>query len=158
MSRPRSANSSSRLKAGLPAETAAAHPRAENLLEEIAEAGAAKLEFKVLAALAASAKALAAGKALVAGRRTEFRAGLPIRAKFVVFLALGRVGEDFVGLVDFLEFFLGALFVLRHVGMKFAGEFAEGLFDFVILRGARDAESFVIIFVLNGHRGDKAKG
>jgi hypothetical protein len=144
----------------VPAEATAPHPLAENLLEEIAEARAAKLEFGILTALSPPAKALAAGKSSAAGRRAEFRAGFPVGAEFVVFFPLDRVGEDLVGLVDFLEFLLGALFVLGDIGMKFAGELAEGLLDFVILRSARDAEGFVIIFVLDGHRQArlKAKG
>src|ERR1019366_1649603 len=97
-----------------PAKSAAAraaHPRAEHLLEEIAETGAA--EMNLLAAGGASAaKTLAAAKATVAGRGPELRAGFPVRAQLVVFLAFVRVGQNFVGLVDLLEFLLGLLFFL----------------------------------------------
>ena len=125
-------------------------PRAaEHLLEEIAEARA--VEFKFLRTGVAAAKCLAAPEVFRARRRPEFRAGLPVRAEFVVFFALVRVGQDFVSLVDFLEFFLGLFFVLGDVGMIEAREFAEGFFYLVGSRGARDAEAFVIIFVLDGH-------
>jgi hypothetical protein len=111
------------------------------------------MSFKILAAQrAAAAKGLAAAKTTLAGRRTEFRAGFPVRAEFVVFFALVRVGENFVGLVDLLEFFLGLFFVLGDVGMKFPRELAEGFFDLLRGRGARHAEALVVIFKLNGHR------
>src|SRR5665213_7784 len=142
-----------RRKISAPGEIAAvraAHPRAEQLLEKIAEAGAAEMKF-LAAGRASAAKRLAVAEAAMAGRGTELRAGFPVRAQLVVFPALVRVGEDFVGLVDLLEFFLGLFFVLRHVGMKFARELAEGFFYIIRARGARYAEGLVIIFVLNGH-------
>ena len=102
---------------------AAAHSRTEHLLEEIAEARAAEFKFMGLASAAKSAR-LSGGSP--ARRRTKLRAGFPVRAEFVVFFPLGRIAQDFVGFVDLLEFFLGLLFVLGDVGMKFAREFAEG--------------------------------
>ena len=111
-----------------PAEACGAttHSRAKELLEEIAETGATKMRFKIVAAHRPAATKGLAAESAVAGRRTEFRAGLPIRAQIVIFFALVRVGENLVRLVDVLEFFLGLLFILRYVGMKFAGEPAEG--------------------------------
>ena len=154
MSRPRSARSSGEKFAAAAKAVRAAHPRPEQLLEEIAEARAAK--FKVLARHALpAAKRLAAAKTAGTGRRTEFRAGFPVRAQFVVFFALVRVAEDFVGLVDLLEFFLGLLFVLGDIGMKFTRQLAKSFFDLVLARRARHAEALVIIFVLNGHRPGK---
>src|ERR1017187_5225531 len=129
----------------------AAHPRAEHLLKEIAEARATKMKL-LAAGRTPAAKSLSTSKSAVAGRGTEVRAGFPVRAEFVVFFALVGVGQNFVGLVDLLEFFLGLLFILGYVGMEFARELAEGFFDFIRAGGARHAETLVIIFVLNGHR------
>ena len=42
-----------------------------------------------------------------------------------------------MGLIDFLEFLFSQLFVLRHVGVILAGEFAEGLLDLVVAGAAR---------------------
>ena len=110
------------------------------------------MRFEILGVHGApAAKRLAAGKSAMAGRRTEFRSGFPVGTEFVKLLALGGISENFVGFVDLLEFFLGLFFVLGDVGMILARELAEGFFDLVVGRGARDAEGLVIIFVLNGH-------
>ena len=63
-------------------------------------------------------------------------AGFPIGPQLVVLFALLGVAEHLVGLVDFLEFFLRPLFVLGHVGMVLAGQFAKGLADVVVAGGA----------------------
>ena len=100
------------------------------MLEEITEARAAKMKFLVGAARPATSAA--ARESLPTGRRTEFGALLPVRTEFVVFLALGRVTEDFIRLVDFLEFLFGCLFVLRDIGVILACQLAEGLFDLFV--------------------------
>ena len=85
------------------------------------------------------------------GRRLKFRALLPIRPQFIVFLALRWVAEHLVGLVDFLEFLLGFFLVLGDVGMIFPRQFAKSLLDLGIAREPRHAETFVIIFILDCH-------
>src|ERR1035438_913872 len=97
--------------------------------------------FKLSAGRTASAGVLSAGEMFPAGRRTKVRAGLPVCAEFVVFFALGRVTQDLVGLVDFLEFFLGLLFVFGDVGMILPREFAEGFFQLLGAGRARHAEA-----------------
>src|ERR1039458_10289875 len=111
------------------AARATAHPRSKKLLKEITKARAAKMGLKIFTTGIAPAKSLVAGEMFPAGWRTKVRAGLPIRAEFVVFFALGRVTQDLVGLVDFLEFFLSLLFVPGDVGMILPREFAEGFFQ-----------------------------
>src|ERR1019366_1114574 len=91
-------------------------------------------------------------------RRAKFRTGFPIGSQFIILFALRRIAQNFVGLVDLLEFLLGLFFILRHVGMKFAGQFTKGLFDFRIGGAALHAEAFVIIFILNRHNFRKPTG
>src|SRR3569833_320653 len=90
--------------------------RAEQLLEEIAETRAAEFEF--LGATVAAAR-VAPAETAPTGRRLKIRALLPILTQLVVFHAFGGIAEDFVGLIDFLEFLFRLLFVLGDVGMIF---------------------------------------
>jgi hypothetical protein len=76
---------------------------------------------------------------------------IPIRSQFVILFPFLRVAEDFIGLVEFLEFFLGGLFVLSDIGMMLAGELAKCLFDRVSTRVSMHAENFIIILKFNGH-------
>ena len=107
--------------------------------------------MKFLAASGPAAAASAAGS-LPSGRRTKLRAGLPVGAELVVFLALAGVAEDFVGLVDFLELGLGVFLVFGDVGVELAGELAESLLDVGLAGVTGDAEGLVIIFIADGHR------
>ncbi len=99
----------------------AASARAEQLLEEIAEARrASKFELERTALPGLRARKWPASPALLpARRRAELGALLPIWPQLVVFFALVRIAENFVSLVDFLEFllcpFLG--FGFSRVGM-----------------------------------------
>jgi hypothetical protein len=68
----------------------------------------------------------------------------------VVGWAFLGIGENLIGLADFLKFFLGFLIALMFVGMMLDGEFAVGLFNFLGGDGAANAEHFVIIF-FGGH-------
>ena len=124
---------------------------AEKLLEEIAEAGAA--EFKTFARIRRAGPPAVGPIGWAAGRGPEPGAFLPIGAQFMVLLAFLRVAEDFVGLVDGLEFLLGGLlvFFLGDIGVVLTGQGAEGLANLVGAGGARDAESLVIIFKFNRH-------
>src|ERR1700744_5063269 len=99
-------------------------PATKQLLKETAEPGA--IELKVFSTRVTAAKWLAAETARTR-RRTKFGTRFPIGPQFVIFFAFVRVGQNLVGLVDFLEFFLGLLLVLGDVGMIFARQFAEGL-------------------------------
>src|SRR5258705_8704733 len=123
----------------------------ENLLKEIAESSAAELKFVFLAARPAAPGLASAGEGFPAWRWTKIRPRIPISAQLIVLLALGRVAEDLVGLVDLLEFFFRLLFVLGNVGMELARELAEGFFDVGLARVARHSEAFIVIFVLNRH-------
>src|SRR5207249_7011428 len=133
-----------------PSRAPAAH-RAENLLEEIAETGAAEMKLGILAARPAAREPSPAREGFPAGRRTELGAGTPIRPQLVILLALGRVAQDFVGLIDFLELFLGLLFVFRHVRMVLPRQLAEGLLDVGFAGAAGHAQRFVVIFVSDRH-------
>ena len=95
--------------------------------------------FKVDAA-AKSAAAKSAGTAARAAARAE--GGM---AELVVLLPFGGIAEDFVGLGNLLELFLGGFVAGVFIGMIFNGHFAVGLFD-LIRRGAfGDAEQFVVV-------------
>ncbi len=84
---------------------------AEELLKEIAEAGPLEMKFLRRGSIGPMPRAT-----LPARRRLIPAAVLPVRAELIVFLALDRIAEDFVRLVDLLEFLLGRLFVLGTSG------------------------------------------
>ena len=130
--------------AATPIEPAAA---AKKLLEKIAEPGAAEFEtFRPRIA-----RAPGAGAVSLPARTGPRAALLPIRSQFVVLFAFVRIAQDFVGFVDFLEFFLRGLLVLGHVGMVLAGQFAEGFANVIAAGRALDSEHLVIIFKLDRH-------
>ena len=87
-------------------------PAAEELLEEIAEAGAA--EFKFNTAISAAVTMESAARLLSAPSRRRLKSArlIPIRAELIVFLPLLRIAQDFVGFVDLLEFFLRRRLIL----------------------------------------------
>src|SRR5271155_250407 len=65
------------------------------------------------------------------------------------------IGEDLVGLVEFLETFLGVLVAGIAIGMKLNGETAIGLLQFDFAGAAIDTENFVVIaFLCWRHRGE----
>src|SRR5208283_6071063 len=95
-------------------------PAAEERFEEIAESGAAKIEF-----------GLAPGRARPAP--APWRGGgrgaaplLPFRPQFVVTAPFFRIAQNFVGFVDLLEFRLSGDLVLCDIGVITARELAEG--------------------------------
>src|SRR5690606_20892109 len=59
---------------------------------------------------------------------------LPIFAILIVFLTLVRIGQHFVGLIDFLKFLLSLLVIWIQIRMKLAGKFSICFFD-VLLAG-----------------------
>ena len=69
----------------------------------------------------------------------------PVGAELVVLLALLRIAEDLVRLVDLLELRLGRLVAGVHVGMMLAGELAVRLLDLFLRRALGDAERLVIV-------------
>ena len=79
------------------------------------------------------------------------RAGIKRRvAVLIVGRAFLRVAQGLVGLADFLEFFLGGFVARIFVRMKFDGQLAVSLFDFLVAGVAADAEHFVIIALGHG--------
>src|SRR5207245_811738 len=136
-------------KSSLAAEALAGPPpRSEELFEKVAKTGPAELELKIAPA---PAPLPAARELLPARGRTKFRAGLPMRAKLVIFLPVGRVTQHLVSLVDFFEFLLGLLFVLGDIGMILPRQLAKGLLDLVFTGGPRDTKNFVVIFEFHSH-------
>src|SRR5438270_891060 len=109
------------------------------------------MKFVFLAPRPATRERTATAEGFPTRRRTEFGARSPIGPQLIIFLALGRIAQHFIGLVDFFKFFLGLFFVFGDVGMIFAGELAEGLFDVRTTGGARNTQGLVIIFVTDGH-------
>ena len=108
--------------------------RAKQGLEEIAEPAAAFVAEIVFACVSRIAIRLPK-----IGRRTEFLARLvTARAQLVVSRALFRVAQHFVGLVDRLEFFLGAGF-LADVRMEFARKPSVRRLDLGLARTGLDA-------------------
>src|SRR5262249_7736293 len=86
----------------------------EKLLKEIAEIARSKVRIAAAATRGRFARVPAHHLLL---RDAVF----PVRAEFVVLLALGGVAQNLVGLVDFLELFFGVLVAGVDVGMMFAG-------------------------------------
>jgi hypothetical protein len=135
-------------------ERRAAVAAAKNRLEEIAETSAAelKLDPAILAApLMKSAAGLLRFPLLPAGRRLKSAWPVPIGAQLIVFLALLRIAQDFVGFIDLLKLFLGSFFVPGDVRMIFAREFAKRAADFLSAGRFRHAERFVVIAKLDRH-------
>src|SRR5260370_84799 len=69
------------------------------------------------AATAAALIRSAAGLTAPLRRRLKTARLVPSRTELIVFLALRRIAQDFVGLVDLLKFFLGRFFILGDIGM-----------------------------------------
>jgi len=99
----------------------AASARAEELLEKTAEAVLPNSNSwlpRGRAIILCVAEAAEAGRARNSAPDFQFAPSSSY---------LRRLGcrKELVGFVDFLEFLLGLFFVLRHVGVMFAGEFCE---------------------------------
>src|SRR5204863_7608763 len=71
----------------------------------------------------ASETAEAAAHAFPARRRREVLAVAPVRSKQIVFLALLRIAQDFIGLAQLFELVLGIRGFV-DIGVQFAGEVA----------------------------------
>src|SRR5439155_20597407 len=77
------------------------------------------------------------------------REGLPIGAQCVVLLALLRVGQDRVSLVDVLEPSLGRLVTRLVVWVVLPRELAEGPLDLGLARCPGHPQDLVIVLVLH---------
>ena len=75
-----------------------------------------------------------------------FAGVLPVHPEAVVFFPLVWIAEHFVGLVDFLEFLFGRFFVLRHIRVVLACQFAERLLNVFGAGITRHSESGVVVF------------
>jgi hypothetical protein len=90
-----------------------------------------------------------AGEVEATGRALGVLVAIPVGSELVVFLALFGVGEDLVGLVDFLEFGFSFAVVGVEVGVVLAGQFTEGGLDLFFGGGLFYAEYVVVVFVLH---------
>src|SRR6202023_1567273 len=81
-------------------------------------------------------------------RRPELLSGFPFAAELVVGGALLGILQDFVGLLDFLEFRLRVL-LFADVGVKFASQAPVRFLDFVRGCGAGHAENFVVVAIFH---------
>src|SRR5258708_24472418 len=135
-----------------PAECGTTASSAKKRFEEIAEPGSAELELNSSAAIAAPLIKPAAGLlALPLRRRLETTGPVPIRTELIVFLPLFRIAQNFVRLVDLLEFFFGGLFVLRHIRVILTRQFSKSAANLVLARRFRHPECLVIISKLYRH-------
>ena len=71
-------------------------------------------------------------------------------AVLIVGRAFLRVIQDFVGFAQFLELFFGSLIAGVLVGVKFDGQFAVGLFDFLVACVPFHPQDFVIVAFSHG--------
>src|SRR5580692_7141860 len=105
---------------------AAAAPAAEKLAEEIAETRVAALCSRAAAKIKAVEIEIDTFPVLLpSSPRTAGRNVVAVEAVLVVHLAFFRVGEDVVGFLQLLEFFLAGFIAGVEIGMVFAREFAE---------------------------------
>ena len=88
------------------------------------------------------------GSTLAAKRiALELLALLPVRSELVIELPFLGVLQDFIGFVDFLEFFLSRLVAGIEVGMVFSGKLLVGFGYGRVIRATVNAKQFVIIFI-----------
>ena len=76
----------------------------------------------------------------------------------VIGLAFLRIGKDFVGLADLLEFFLRLFVALVFVRMVLQGEFAVGLFDFLLGDATADPQNLVVVLFRGHGSGSRRAG
>src|SRR6478752_7022738 len=103
----------------------AGHAFAEEDAEEIGElarVGRPELVADIAAGGPVERRAVPSGRAGLADR-------LPVRTELVVLLALGRIAEDLVGLVDLLELAFGSRIARLGIGVMLPSELAKGLLD-----------------------------
>src|SRR4029077_9663088 len=135
---------------GAPAATATAKELAEEITET-ARAGAfaaraAKIESPEIEIHRGFVVAPAAG------RRGPWMEIVAVEAVLVVHLPLLGVGEDVVGFLKLLEFFLSGFIAGIQVRVIFAREFAKGVANVLRTRLARNSQQLVVIlFGRGGH-------
>jgi len=88
---------------------------------------------------------------LPAGWRLEPARPIPIGAELIVFLALFRIAQHFVGFVDFLKFFFGGFFILGDIGMIFPCQLAERAANLVVRGRLGNTKCLVVISKLYRH-------
>src|SRR5690606_6077413 len=139
-----------RLRATRAAETAggaAAAAAAEQFLEEVAETAPGAATGEDLLEVEAFRRTPVGEPAR---RRPHLVAGaVTARAQLVVGLALGRVAQGLVGLVDGLELLLGVGF-LADVRMVLARQAPVGALDLGFAGARFDAEDVVVVLELHG--------
>jgi hypothetical protein len=121
-----------------PANTAPTPSATKKCLEEIAESSATEFEFNP--SIPRPIAIESSTWLLSVPPRWGLKSArlVPIRAKLIVLFALLRIPEDFVGLVDLFEFFLGRRFVFVDIWMVFARKFPKSFADLVVARRLRD--------------------
>src|SRR5690606_10652835 len=137
------------LRAARPATEAAgrAAPAPEQFLEEVTEAAARAASGEDLVEVEAFRSAAMPEPA---GRWPDLVAGaVAARAQLVVGLALGRVAQRLVGLVDLLEALLGVR-LLADVGVVLARQPAIGGLDLRLAGTRLDAQDRVVVLELHG--------
>ena len=87
-----------------PAESRSAAAAAEKRLEEIAEAGSAKLEFDSAVAASVSIKSTSGLLRSPSRRWLKSARPIPIGAKLIVFLSFFRIAQDLICLIICLNF------------------------------------------------------
>ena len=118
---------------------------AEQFIEDAAGAGAEDFAENLKRIMEAAAPKTSAG----ARARIEGSMAVP-----VVSGPRLRIAQGFVGFAQFLEFFLGGFVAGIFIGMILEGQFAIGLFDFLLAGAAVHPEDIVIIAL--GHGGQTA--
>src|SRR5688572_26693646 len=133
------------------AETTWAAAAAKKRFKEVAEASSAEFKFHAAVARAVAAEAPTRLLWAPSWRRLKSSRLVPVRTQLIIFFALLRIAQDFVSLVELLEFLLRRPFVLIDVGMVFARQLAKRLFNFVVAGCLGNAQRLVIISELDCH-------
>jgi len=120
---------------------------AEQKLEEVAEAAGREAAGPPAAGSGPESEV----ELLLARRRPEILAGLPVRAERIVELALLGVFEDLVSLAHLLELLLGLFVVRIQVRVVLAGKLLVGLGDFLLGGLALDPDNVVVVLVFHAH-------
>lgn len=116
---------------------------AEELLEEIAEAGAAEMEFIVAA--------IPGAPCVRCARRRREAARLPVGAELIVFSPFLGIAENLVRFVDLFELLLGVFLSFAMSGW-YSRASLRNAFLISSCDVARHAEHRVVVFELNRHR------
>jgi hypothetical protein len=86
---------------------------------------------------------------MAAAVRLRLLVRFPVGAQLVVLLALDRIAEHLVGLVDLLEFCFRRLVTRIHVRVMLARQLAERLLHLLVGGRLGDAERCVVVLELH---------